>query len=253
MQNLVAEVVGRSPGTIVVMAHRDNDGSGQGANDNASGTAMLVQLARAYGAPAGAASGRLRPNHTILFVSTDGGSSGGLGAAWFASHAPLRRDIAGVINLDAVGGSGRARVEFNGDTPRNPSGTFLQTIAARISAADGPAACRPSAVRQLVDLGFPFSLYDQAPFLTHGVAAVTLTTAGDNPPDPLTDTEAGLRRGPAGTGGPSGTGRTRDARRGARVHAGHVELSLSRLAADPRLGDRARPACLPVALLGNSS
>ena len=74
MQNLVAEVVGRSPGTIVVMAHRDNDGSGQGANDNASGTAMLVQLARAYGAPAGASSGRLRPNHTILFVSTDGGS-----------------------------------------------------------------------------------------------------------------------------------------------------------------------------------
>ena len=193
MQNLVAEVVGRSPGTIVVMAHRDNDGSGQGANDNASGTAMLVQLARAYGAPAGASSGRLRPNHTILFVSTDGGSAGGLGAAWFASHAPLRRDIAGVINLDAVGGSGRVRVEFNGDTPRNPSGTFLQTIAARISAQTGRPPARPSAVRQLVDLGFPFSLYEQAPFLTHGVAAVTLTTAGDNPPDPLTDTEAGLR------------------------------------------------------------
>ena len=193
MQNLVAEVVGRSPGTIVVMAHRDNDGSGQGANDNASGTAMLVQLARAYGAPADASSGRLRPNHTILFVSTDGGSAGGLGAAWFASHAPLRRDIAGVINLDAVGGSGRVRVEFNGDTPRNPSGTFLQTIAARISAETGRPPARPSAVRQLVDLGFPFSLYEQAPFLTHGVAAVTLTTAGDNPPDPLTDTEAGLR------------------------------------------------------------
>jgi Peptidase family M28 len=193
MQNLVAEVVGRSPGTIVVMAHRDNDGSGQGANDNASGTAMLVQLARAYGAPAGASSGRLRPNHTILFVSTDGGSAGGLGAAWFASHAPLRRDIAGVINLDAVGGSGRVRVEFNGDTPRNPAGTFLQTIAARISAQTGRPPARPSAVRQLVDLGFPFSLYEQAPFLSHGVAAVTLTTAGDNPPDPLTDTEAGLR------------------------------------------------------------
>ena len=98
-----------------------------------------------------------------------------------------------MINLDAVGGSGRVRLEFNGDTPRNPSGTFLQTIAARISAQTGRPPARPSAVRQLVDLGFPFSLYEQAPFLTHGVAAVTLTTAGDNPPDPLTDTEAGLR------------------------------------------------------------
>src|ERR1051325_7011596 len=51
MQNLVAEAVGRSPQTIVVMAHRDNDGRGPGANDNASGTAMLIELARAYGTP----------------------------------------------------------------------------------------------------------------------------------------------------------------------------------------------------------
>src|SRR5829696_8411442 len=64
MKNLVAEAVGRSPRAIVVMAHRDNDGRGQGANDNASGTAMLVQLARAYGAPPGFPAGRLVPNHT---------------------------------------------------------------------------------------------------------------------------------------------------------------------------------------------
>ncbi|MDX6400881.1 MAG: hypothetical protein QOF27_1487, partial [Gaiellaceae bacterium] len=193
MQNLVAEVVGRSPGTIVVMAHRDNDGTGQGANDNASGTAMLIQLARAYGAPVGASTGRLQPNHTILFVSTDGGSAGGLGAAWFASHAPLRRDVAGVINLDAVGGSGRVRVEFNGDTPRNPSGIFLQTVAARIATETGRPPARPSALRQLVDLGFPFSLYEQAPFLSRGIAAVTITTAGDNPPNPLNDIKATVR------------------------------------------------------------
>src|SRR6478736_5512785 len=136
---------------------------------------------------------RPAPLPRAFLPAFDGGSAGGLGAAWFASHAPLRRDIAGVINLDAVGGSGRVRVEFNGDTPRNPSGTFLQTIAARISAQTGRPPARPSAVRQLVDLGFPFSLYEQAPFLTHGVAAVTLTSADDNPPDPLTDTEAGLR------------------------------------------------------------
>src|SRR5215211_5673470 len=118
MQNLVAEAVGRSPRTIVVMAHRDNDGLGRGANDNASGTAMLVQLARAYGAPPGFAAGKLTPNHTILFLSTDGGSFGGLGAEWFATHSPLRHDVAAVINLDSVGGEGRIRVQFTGDTPR---------------------------------------------------------------------------------------------------------------------------------------
>ena len=193
LQNLVAEAVGPSPRTIVVMAHRDNDGRGQGANDNASGTAMLIQLARAYGAPAGFPAGRLRPNHTILFVSTDGGSFGGLGAAWFAAHSPLRHDVAAVINLDSVGGRGRIRVEMAGDTPRTPSGTFLETVAARVAAQTGRAPGRPSAVRQLVDLGFPFSLYEQAPFLARSIAAVTLTTAGDNPPDPVDDTKERLR------------------------------------------------------------
>jgi hypothetical protein len=193
LQNLIAEANGRSPRTIVVMAHRDNDGRGPGANDNASGTAMLIQLARAYGVPPGRPAAQLRPNHTILFLSTDGGAYGGVGAAWFAAHYPLRNDIAGVINLDSVGGSGRIRMEFGGDTPREPSGTFLQTIAARIAAQTGRAPARPGALRPLIDLGKTFSLYEQAPFLAHGIAAVTLTTASDNPPDPVSDTGDRLR------------------------------------------------------------
>src|SRR6266545_3644948 len=193
MQNLVAEAVGRSPRTIVVMAHRDNDGRGQGANDNASGTAMLIQLARAYGAPPGFPSGQLHPNHTILFLSTDGGSFGGLGAAWFAAHSPLRHDVAAVINLDSVGGGGRIRVEIGGDTPRTASGPLLETVAARVAAETGRRPARPGILRQLVDLGFPFSLYEQAPFIARGIGAVTLTTAGDLPPDPVDDTADRLR------------------------------------------------------------
>jgi hypothetical protein len=193
LQNLVAEAVGRTPGTIVVLAHRDNDGRGQGANDNASGTAMLIQLARAYAAPPGVPAGSLRPNHTILFLSTDGGASGGLGAAWFVSNSPLRHDVAAVVSLDSVGGDGRVRVEIAGDTPRTPSGTFLETVAARVANQVGRRPARASVLQQLIDLGFPFSLHEQAPFLAHGISAVTLTTAGDTPPDPVTDTKERLR------------------------------------------------------------
>jgi hypothetical protein len=187
MQNLIAEAVGRSPRTIVVMAHRDNDGSGSGANDNASGTAMLIQLARAYGTPPGVSAGALHPNHTILFVSTDGGAFGALGAADFAAHSPLRHDVAAVIDLDSVAGPGRIRLELNGDTPRTPSGTLVETAAARVAAQTGRTPARDSILRQLVDLGFPYSLYEQAPFIAHGIGAVTLTTANDNPPDPVND------------------------------------------------------------------
>ena len=193
MQNLVAEAVGRSPRSIVVMAHRDNDGTGLGANDNSSGTAMLVQLARAYGAPPGFSGRTLRPNHTILFVSTDGGAFGALGAAAFAAHSPLRHDVAAVIDLDSVGGPGPIRMQIDGDVPRNPSGTLVETAAARVAAQIGRRPARDSILRQLTDLGFPYSLYEQAPFLAHGIGALTLTTAGDNPPDPLGDVTQRLR------------------------------------------------------------
>src|SRR6266446_2473807 len=48
LRNVVFVVPGRSTETIVVMAHRDDSGLGPGANDNASGTAALIELARAY-------------------------------------------------------------------------------------------------------------------------------------------------------------------------------------------------------------
>ena len=180
MQNLVAVAPGRSPQTIVVMAHRDNDGTGPGANDNASGTALLVELARAYSV--------LTPAHTIVFLSTDGGAFGGLGAAEFAAHSPERHGVVAVINLDAVGSSSQPRLQIGGDTPRTTSGTLLETAAARIAKQAGRGPARPSVLRQLIDLGFPFSPYEQAPFISRGIPAVTLTTGGDRPQSSDTDT-----------------------------------------------------------------
>src|SRR5919197_6393161 len=181
LQNLIAEAVGHSPQTIVVMAHRDDDGAGQGANDNASGTAPLLELARSY-------SERVTPAHTILFLSTDGGAFGGLGAAHFLSRLPDRHEIVAVVNLDAIAGRGPVRLEIAGDTPRSPSDILLQTASARIAAETGRAPRRPSTLHQLVDLGLPFSLYEQAPFLAAGIPALTITTAGDRPTDAASDT-----------------------------------------------------------------
>ena len=48
-----------------------------------------------------------RPSHTLVFVSTDGGAFGALGAARFAESSPYRDDALAVISLDAIGGFGR--------------------------------------------------------------------------------------------------------------------------------------------------
>jgi len=186
--NLATVVVGKSPQSIVVMAHRDDSGVGPGANDNASGTAALIQLARLYGNPAGGGSRAVSPAHTLVFLSTDGGAAGGIGAAQFERTWPFRSQVVAVINLDAIGGSGLPRLQIAGDSARSPAGTLVATAAARIVAEAHVAPARPSLARQLIDLGFPFSLYEQAPFVARGVPAVTLTTAGDRPPSAFTDT-----------------------------------------------------------------
>ena len=188
--NLVAEKRGLSHKTIVILAHRDDAGTGPGANDNASGTAALIELARAY-APTGSAA-QLRLPYSLLFLSTDGGVYGGLGAAQFAARSPERLDVIAVIDLDAIGGSGRARLELAGDTPRSPAAGLVETVRAQLAAETGADPGRPSALRQLVDLGFPYSAYEQAPFVARGIPAVTITTFPDRPPAGIGDAPGGL-------------------------------------------------------------
>jgi hypothetical protein len=112
-------VVGTVPGTdaarkdevVVVGAHYDHlgyggEGSGSlsqeaheihhGADDNASGTAGMLDLARVFAAaPAG---------RTLVFVAFSGEEEGLLGSSYFVGHLPVAKDrIVAMINLDMVG------------------------------------------------------------------------------------------------------------------------------------------------------
>src|SRR5215208_5056671 len=189
LTNLFAVAPGPTAGSpiIVLTAHRDASSGGRGANDNASGTAALIELARPYARSGGGPGSTLAPAQTVVFLSTDGGAFGGIGAAAFADHPVYRDRIAAVINLDTVGGPGRPRLVLAGDEPRSPAASLVQTAADRILNVTGEEPHRGTALWQLVDFAFPFSLYEQAPFVARGMPAVTLTTAGDRPPDPLTD------------------------------------------------------------------
>jgi len=185
LENVWAVVPGQSRDAIVVMAHRDDTGVGPGANDNASGTAALVELARGYAATGAAGGSAVRPFHTLVFLSTDGGATGGLGAARFARHRPFPVD--GVVNLSAIAGRGAPRLLLSGDSPHSSAALLVSTAAKRIAEQTGRTARRPSLLAQLVDLGFPFTLGEQGPFVARGVPAVTVTTGGERPPSSFTD------------------------------------------------------------------
>ncbi len=188
LHNLTAVVPGPSP-AIVVMAHRDDDGSGAGANENASGTAALIELARLYATPTAVGGGGapVTTAHRIVFLSTDGGAFGGIGAARFLDRSPYRDSVAATLNLDAVAGHAKPRLEIAGDEPRSPAASLVGTAAQRLREQTSELPERVSAGGQLVDLAFPFTLYEQGPFVARGIPAVTITTAGSRPPTAFLD------------------------------------------------------------------
>lgn len=180
--NLVVEKTGLTPrAAIVVMAHRDGAGADGGLIDNASGTAALIELARSY-APTAAAQ-RVSLPYSLVFLSTDGAADGVRGAAHFAAEPGARQNILGVINLDSIAGHGRPRLILNGSTPRSPAPGLVETVRAALAQEAGGDPARPSGLQQLFGLAFPFSPYEQAPFVSRGIPAVTITTAGARPPE----------------------------------------------------------------------
>jgi hypothetical protein len=181
--NLVTEKpgTGLSPPEIVVMAHRDDSGPDGGLNDNASGTAALIELARSYAPSAGAQ--RISLPYTLVFLSTDGADNGARGAARFAAEQAGHSNILGVINLDSVGGPGRPRIVMGADTARSPAPGLVETMRSALAQKGHIEPARPSGLQQLVSLGLPFDPYEQAPFVSRGIPAVTVTTAGARPPE----------------------------------------------------------------------
>jgi Zn-dependent M28 family amino/carboxypeptidase len=91
---------------VVFTAHADHVGIGEpvngdtiynGAVDNASGTAALLEIARAF------AETKERPKRSILFVAVAGEEEGLLGSDYFAQHPTvLASQIVANINMDGV-------------------------------------------------------------------------------------------------------------------------------------------------------
>jgi hypothetical protein len=103
--NAVATIPGKSPRRIIINAHAD--GYFQGGDDNASGVAVLVGLAKYF-------AKQPQPQHTLLFVASGGHHGPGNGpAALVATHPELKDSIL-IVNLehvaylDAVRGKTRA-------------------------------------------------------------------------------------------------------------------------------------------------
>jgi len=113
--NVVGVLEGSDPvlknETIIIGAHYDHLGRGgedslapkageihHGADDNASGTAGLIELARIFGAQ------RPKLKRTLIFIAFGGEEEGLLGSNYYVNHpvTPLTNTVA-MINMDMIG------------------------------------------------------------------------------------------------------------------------------------------------------
>src|SRR5450432_1498252 len=137
VHNVVAYIPGETEEYVIVGAHYDHLGLGgqyslapsqtgtvhPGADDNASGTAGVIELARWYAT-------QPKQKRGILFLSFAGEEQGLLGSAYYAGHPelPLEKAVA-MINMDMIGRIRDAKVYVGGAA----SGSTLRPLLERIS------------------------------------------------------------------------------------------------------------------------
>ena len=106
--NAVGKIVGVDPraGAVLLSAHLDHLGIGpavngdsiyNGADDDASGTTAVLELARALAAGP-------KPRRTVIFALFGSEEAGGLGSTWFQGHPPVPLDkIAANLEFEMLG------------------------------------------------------------------------------------------------------------------------------------------------------
>jgi len=128
--NLIARVSGRDAGRIIVVtAHYDHVGirNGQvfnGADDNASGVAALLAVARSLAADP--------PRHTVVLAALDAEETGLRGAHAFVDSPPVSRDdIAINLNFDMVGRNAAGELWVAGTHHYPFLAPFVEELAGR--------------------------------------------------------------------------------------------------------------------------
>ena len=122
VHNVEAYLPGSTNEYVIIGAHYDHLGLGDehslapsqigtihpGADDNASGTAGVIELARYF-------STQPKPKRGILFLTFAGEELGLLGSSWYVNHPllPLQNAVA-MINMDMIGRIRDGKVYVNG-------------------------------------------------------------------------------------------------------------------------------------------
>jgi Zn-dependent M28 family amino/carboxypeptidase len=191
-----ANVVGILPGTdpllsqqvIIIGAHYDHVGDDperrySGRNDNASGIAVLLEIARLWHET------DYQPRHSVLFAAWGAQEPGQIGSNHYVAHPvlPLTETVA-TIHLDAIGGGDGFYLEVRGAPEQESLIRYSFQVAEEC--VDGRLA-----------LAKPTKVGDHLPFRQLGIPSALITwrdASEENLPDELADPVEPYRIGVAG-------------------------------------------------------
>jgi hypothetical protein len=118
---------------VLISAHMDGLGVGypvdgdsiyNGADDNASGTAAILELAEAM------VELDKPPKRSLVFLAVSGEERGLLGSAWFVEHPPIPLDrIVANVNIDMIGRNWEDTIAVIGK-PYSSLGALVDSVAA---------------------------------------------------------------------------------------------------------------------------
>lgn len=151
---------------LVIGGHFDHCGEHMGmifpgANDNASGSAVVMELARAF------ATASQKPKRSVVFVLFGGEEMGLQGSTYFADHLPSQFDrVDGMFNFDMVGEGDGARCSVAGEP--DDLKQALQEADTSLGILKGVSVVRSVGVRSS----------DYAPFFQKGASCVSFFSNG---------------------------------------------------------------------------
>ncbi len=165
---------GQTDSTMVIGGHIDSAGREiPGANDNASGTACVIELARVWSQ---------RPRHyTLLFAAFGGEEQGLLGSEHFVNHYPALEQVVLMFALDMAGIDDQIVTLFETDSLRAPR--WLVQDAFALDQALGIQRLQyPTHFSAINNLGKGSAGSDHESFLKKGIPALCFTQGINHAP-----------------------------------------------------------------------
>jgi hypothetical protein len=180
LRNVIAVLPGDSERQVALIAHRDV-ASGSGATTSIASTAALLEIAAGFGGST--------HRKTVVFVSTDGGELGALGARRFADdYSDAALLDAAVVLSQPASADPRAPlvIPWSGD-PESSSAELVATAGEAVSTEVGLPPGDEGPLDELFRLALPAGIGEQAPLIEGGVDAVRLSSSGELPIEPAAD------------------------------------------------------------------